>query len=320
MKIRLLIGALSAVFLTGVGHAADYPERPIKVLVGYTAGGSGDSIARIVTGAMSQILGQPIVVENRPGAGGTIVANALANAPKDGYTLGLGTGNQYGVDQYVYKASYTPEDFTPINLLARYPLILAVNAEKGPKTFKEFEERVKANPDSMFYSSSGIGGSPHTSSVMLQDYMGAKFTNVAYKGGNPALLAVAAGDVDFSMGTAPSVLPLGAPGGKIRMLAVSSAERSKIAPELPTIAESGVPNFEYGFWFGLFGPAGLPADVVKKLHEATVVALADPEVQKKLIIAGSEASPFKSPEAFDAYARENGAFTLDRVKKAKPLD
>nr|WP_265416047.1 tripartite tricarboxylate transporter substrate binding protein [Orrella marina] len=208
LKRTVLVGALSAMFAMTAAQAEGYPDRPIKVLVGYSAGGSGDTIARIVTSAMSDKLGQPIIVENRPGAGSTIASNALANAPKDGYTLGLATGNLYGVDEFAYKVSYTPEDFTPINLLASYPLILAVNAEKGPKTFAEFAEKAEKNPGTMFYSTSGVAGSPHTSSVMLQEFMNTTFTHVPYKGGKPALMAVAAGDVDFSMGTAPSVLPL----------------------------------------------------------------------------------------------------------------
>lgn len=319
MNKRLLAGALSAVFMVGAAQAAGYPDRPIKVLIGYSPGGSSDLIARIVTAAMSEKLGQPIVVESKPGAGSSIASNVIANAPKDGYTLGLATGNIYGVDQFTYNVSYKPEDFTPINLLASYPLILAVNAEKGPKTFAEFMAKAKANPGKMFYSSSGIAGSPHTSAVMLQEYMGTTFTHVPYKGGNPALVAVASGDVDFSMGTAPSVLPLGR-GGKVRMLAVSSAERSKVAPDLPTIAESGVKDFDYGFWFGLFGPAGMPADVTQKLFDVTTEVLNDPEVQKKLIGIGAEAAPFKTRQAFEEYARKNGAFVLERVKKAKALE
>ncbi len=316
MKKRLLISAASALFVVGAAHATDYPDRPIKVLVGYSAGGSGDTIARIVTAAMAEKLGQSIVVENKPGAGSTIASTTIANAPKDGYTLGLATGNIYGVDQFAYNVSYTADDFTPINRLASYPLILAVNAEKGPKTFKEFLEKAKANPGSMFYSSSGVAGSPHTSAVMLQDFMDADFTHVPYKGGKPALLAVAAGDVDFSMGTAPSVLPLGR-GDKVRMLAVSTAERSAVAPDIPTIAESGVADFDYSFWFGLFGPAGLPKDVAEKLTNTVSAVLADPEVQKKLLASGSEAGAFESAAAFDAFAKDNGAFTLERVKRAK---
>ena len=318
MKTRLLIGALGAVFAMGSAQASGYPDRTIKVLVGYSAGGAGDTIARIVTGAMSQVLGQPIVVENKAGAGSSIASNAIATAPKDGYTLGLATGNIYGVDQLVYKVSYTPEDFTPINRLASYPLILAVNPEKGPKTFQAFMVKAKANPGTMFYSTSGIAGSPHTSSVMLQDLMGAEFTHVPYKGGKAALLAVAAGDVDFSMGTAPSVLPLGR-GDKVRMLAVSTAERSQLAPNLPTISESGLPGFEYSFWFGLFGPAGLAPEVTQKLADAVAVVLNDPDVQKRLIAAGSEAGPFASPAAFDAFARKNGAQVLEGVKKAQAV-
>lgn len=307
------------VFFVGASQASDYPNRPIRVLVGYSPGGSADLIARVVTSAMSDKLGQPIIIESRPGAGSTIASNAIARAPKDGYILGLATGNLYGVDQSAYNVSFTGDDFTPINLLASYPLILAVNAEKGPKTFAEFMAKAKANPGKMFYSTSGIAGSPHTSAVMLQDYMGTEFTHVPFKGGNPALVAVASGEVDFSMGTAPAVLPLGR-GDKVRMLAVSSAKRSPIAPELPTIAESGVKDFEYSFWFGLFGPAGMPDDVTQKLFEVSREVLADPDIQQRLIQVGSEAGAFQTQAAFAKYARENGEFTLEKVKRAIALE
>lgn len=319
MKVRHIAGALSMMLLVGASQASGYPDRPIRVLVGYSPGGSADLIARVVTSAMSEKLGQPIVIESRPGAGSTIASNVIARAPKDGYLLGLATANIYGVDQSAYSVSYTGDDFTPINLLASYPLILAVNPEKGPKTFAEFMAKAKANPGTMFYSSSGIAGSPHTSAVMLQDYMGTEFTHVPFKGGNPALVAVASGEVDFSLGTAPAVLPLGR-GGKVRMLAVSSAQRSQIAPDLPTIAESGVKDFEYSFWFGLFGPVGMPAEVTQKLFEASRAALADPEIQKRLIQIGSEAGTFQTQAEFAKYARENGAFTLEKIKRAQSLE
>lgn len=318
MKTRFLIGALSAVFAMGTVQASTYPDRPIKILVGYSPGGAVDTIARIVTGAMAEVLGQPMVIESRPGAGSSIAANAIANAPKDGYTLGVAHGNIYGVDQLVYKVSYTADDFTPINRLSSYPLILAVNPEKGPKTFQEFMEKSRANPDTMFYSTSGVAGSPHTSSVMLQDAIGTEYTHVPFKGGNPALLAVVAGDVDFSMGTAPSVLPLGR-GDRVRMLAVSTAERSKLAPDLPTIAESGLPGFDYSFWLGLYGPSGLSPEVSQKLSDALILVLNDPEVQKRLIASGSEAGPFASSADFDAFARTNGLQILQAVKKTQAV-
>jgi tripartite-type tricarboxylate transporter receptor subunit TctC len=318
MKIRLMAGVISTFIAMGTAQAAGYPERPIKVLLGYSPGGSGDLIARIVTSAMAEKLGQPMVVENRAGAGSTIASALVARAPKDGYTLGVLTGSIYGVDQVAYNVTYSGKDFTPINLLGSYPLILAVNNEKGPKTIDEFIARAKANPGTMFYSTSGVGGSPHTAAVMLQDAIGTTFTAVPFKGGNPALVAVASGEVDFSLGTAPSVLPLGR-GDKVRMLAITSPQRSKLAPELPTLAESGVPGYEYSFWFGLYGPADLPADITQKLFEVSREVLADPEVQKKLIMAGSEAGTQPSQAAFAQYALENGLFTLEKVKRAQAL-
>lgn len=313
-RTTVLLACVLTMTLWGGQAVADYPDRPIKLLVGYTPGGAADSVARIFSAALSEKLGQPIVIENRPGAGSTIASAAIAKAPPDGYTLGMASGTLYGVDEYIYNVSYKPEDFTPIMRLSMSPLILAVGPNSDINTFADFLEKARKNPGKMFYSTSGIGGTPHSASLALENAIGTQFTSVPYKGGNPALMAVASGDVDFSFGTAASVLPLGQ-GGKVKMLAVSSLKESPLAPGVKPVSEQGLPGFDFFFWFGLFGPAGLPNDIRDKLAKASKEVLESPEVKERMIKAGNEAAPMESPEAFEKWARENGAFVLERLKK-----
>ncbi len=318
MKLNILsaclLMAVSALHPVS-GVAAPYPERAIRLVVGYTPGGAADVMARVIADALARKLGQAVTVENRPGAGSTIAASVVARAEPDGYTLGLGTANFYGVDQYLYKASYQPTDFTPITRLTSAPLILTVNNELGVKTVGELVAKAKANPGKMNYASSGIGGSPHLAGLMFEKAAGAPMVHVPFKGGAPAMTSIISGDVQFSFGTAGSVLPMGKEG-RMTMLGVSSAERSPIAPELPTLAESGLPGFEYSFWFGLVGPEGLPASVVQTLFDATKEVLEDPEVKSKLLVDGSVASVSASPAEFGEFARQQGKVALERIEQA----
>lgn len=301
-------GAVSA-------FAEGYPNRPIELLVGYSPAGAADLIARILADDLGPRLGQPIIVQNKPGAGSTLASNLLANAPADGYTLGLASGTLFGIDQYLYKVKYKGTDFTPINRLTISPLILAVNPKLPIKSAAELAAYAKARPGELNYSSSGIGGSPHMSGLIFEKATGVKVTHIPYKGGAPALQAVAAGQVDFSFGTAASVLPLGT-AGAVRMLGVSTKQKSPVAPELPTISDTGIPGYEFSFWYGLFGPGNLPKDVQEKLFEAVSESLDNPKVQAKLLAAGNEVSPMKSPGEFERWAIDNGKFVVDRAEAA----
>lgn len=311
---ELFAAALMAVTCAGA-QAQGYPNRPIRIIVGYTPGGAADTIARIVGDAMGRQLGQTVTVDNRPGAGSTLGSELLARAPNDGYTLGLASGTLYGIDQHLYKVKYTPADFTPITRCAMSPLILAVNKNLNVKSLPELLAFVKANPDQINYASSGIGGTPHLGALAFEKAVGAKMTHIPYKGGSPAIQAVAQGDVHFSFGTASSVLPLGQQG-LVRMLGVSTLQRSAVAPELPTLAESGLAGFEFSFWFGLFGPAHLPKEVVEKLHAVAVKVLADPDVETRLLAGGNEAMASPSPAAFHEAATREGAAQRDRAVQA----
>ena len=313
--MKRFFAVITALALPVAAVAQAYPNKPIRLIIGYTPGGAADVIARIVGDAMGRQLGQPLNVDNKPGAGSTLASELLARAPNDGYTLGLATGTLYGIDQQLYKVKYTPADFTPITRFTISPLILAVNKDLGVRNVKELVAYAKAHEGKMNYSSSGIAGSPHMGALTFEKAIGSKMTHIPFKGGAPALQAVASGDVQLSFGTASSVLPIGQQG-LVRMLAVSTAERSAIAPELPTIAESGLPGFEFSFWFGLFGPANLPKDVVDRLYAAAVKVLADPDVKAKLLAGGNEAAPSKSPAEFHSWATSDGKKVLERVQQA----
>ncbi|RZJ26764.1 MAG: tripartite tricarboxylate transporter substrate binding protein [Haliea sp.] len=306
-------GAWAQAALTGSGQA--YPNKPIRLIVGYTPAGAGDFIARIVGEAMSRQLGQSILVDNKAGAGSTLASTLLAQAPADGYTLGLATGTLYGIDQHLYKVKYTPASFTPITRFTISPLILAVNKDLGVATTKDLIAYTRANPGKLNYSSSGIGGSPHMGGLTFEKAIGGKMTHIPYKGGAPALQAVVAGDVQLSFGTAASVLPLGQ-AGNVKMLGVTTAQRSAIAPDLPTLAEGGLPGFDFSFWFGLFGPANLPKEIQDKLFTVATQVLNDPQVRARLLGTGNESAPSKSPAEFHEWATANGKAVLERAEAA----
>ena len=319
MKFTHLLAAAACAVATlaaaSGAWAQAYPNKPIRLIVGYTPAGAADFIARIVGEAMSKQLGQSIVVDNKAGAGSTLASNLLAQAPADGYTLGLATGTLYGIDQHLYKVKYTPANFTPITRFTISPLILGVNKDLGINTTRELIAHVKANPGKLNYSSSGIGGSPHMGGLSFEKAIGGKMAHIPYKGGAPALQAVVAGEVQLSFGTAASVLPLGQ-AGNVKMLGVTTLQRSAIAPDLPTLSESGLPGFDFNFWFGLFGPANLPKEVQDRLFAAATQVLNDPQVRARLLGSGNEAAPSKSPAEFHEWATANGKAVLERAEAA----
>jgi tripartite-type tricarboxylate transporter receptor subunit TctC len=301
----LALAALLAV--SGAALADTYPSRPITLVVGFPAGGGADTVARIVTDKMAKLLNQPIVIDNRPGAGTTIASDAVSRAAPDGYTLLLGSGNLYGSDQVLYKSvKYDgAKSFVPISRWSSAPMLLAVNKDFSAKTVQELVAAAKKDPGKLAYSSSGAGVVTHLAALSFEKAANISMLHVPFKGGAPSLLAVASGDVQLTFGTPPSVLPL-AQNGKLRVLAVSSGQRSPLFPDLPSVAEAGVKGYDFLFWFGLFGPAGLPADVRQKLFDASVAALKDPEVRARLEKSGNEAAPSASLAEFGEWAALEG--------------
>lgn len=301
--VPLLLAAMSAASL-----AQTYPTRPITLVVGFPPGGGADAVARIVSDKVSKVLGQPVIVDNRPGAGTTLASDQVARAPADGYTLLLGSANLYGSDQLLYKsAKYDgAKNFTPISRWSSAPMLLAVKKDFAAQSVKELVALARSQPDKLSYSSSGAGVVTHLAALSFtQASGGLKMLHVPFKGGAPSIQAVGAGDVDMTFGTPPSVLPL-AQGGKLRVLAVTTAERSALFPDLPGMKESGVDGYDFTFWFGLFGPAGLPTDVAKKLFQASAEALSDPDVRARLEKQGNLAAPSASLDEFRAWATKEG--------------
>ena len=313
---HVLVSA-SLVTVCGTAMAQAYPSRPITLVVGFPPGGGADTVARIVAEPMGRILGQPIIVENKPGAGTTLASDQVARAPADGYTLLLGSANLYGSDQLLYKSARYDgvKSFTPISRLSSAPMLLAVKQDLPAKSVKELVAQAKRAPGKLTYSSSGVGVITHLAGLSFTQATDVDMLHVPYKGGAPSLQAVAAGDVDMTFGTPPSVLPL-AQAGKLRVLASTGAQRSLLFPDLPGMKESGVDKFDFTFWFGLFGPAGMPPELAQKLFDASAEALKDPEVRARLEKQGNQAAPSASIDEFRTWALKQGAESKELTKRS----
>lgn len=315
---RIVAPLLLALMGSGALAQQPYPTRPITLVVGFPPGGGADVVARIVSDKVGKILGQPVILDNRPGAGTTLASDQVARAPADGYTLLLGSSNLYGSDQMLYRsAKYDgAKSFTPISRWSSAPMLIAVKKDFAAQSVKEMVALARSQPDKLTYSSSGAGVVTHLAALSFSQASGGiKMLHVPFKGGAPSIQAVAAGDVDMTFGTPPSVLPL-AQSGKLRVLAVTTAERSTLFPDLPGMKESGVEGYNYTFWFGLFGPAGLPAGVAKKLFDASVEALNDPDVKARLIKQGNLAAPSASLDEFRTWAIKEGKESRELTQRS----
>nr|WP_256219303.1 tripartite tricarboxylate transporter substrate binding protein [Variovorax sp. 770b2] len=308
----------AAALLAPAGAFADtYPSRPITLVIGFPAGGGADTVARIVSDKLAKILGQPLIIDNKPGAGTTIASDQVARAAPDGYTLLLGSANLYGSDKLLYKAvKYDgARSFVPISRWSSAPMLLAVNKDVSAKTVQALIAQARQNPGKLAYSSSGTGVVTHLAGLSFEKAAGVTMLHVPYKGGAPSIQAVAAGDVQLTFGTPPSVLPM-AQGQKLRVLAVTSGQRSPLFPDVPSVAEAGVKGYDYTFWFGLFAPAGLPPDMAQKLFDASVAALNDPDVKARLEKSGNESAPSTSLAEFRTWAQAEGVKSKDLTERS----
>jgi tripartite-type tricarboxylate transporter receptor subunit TctC len=278
-----LIGALPLA-VSGVARAADaWPVRPISYIVPFTPGGSTDVIGRTLAHKLSEALGQSVVVENKAGAGGGVGAAFVKNAKPDGYTLMGGTISTHAINASLYKnLPYDPvKDFEPVSLVAFLPNVLIVNPALGVNSVQELIALLKRDESKRSFASSGAGTSTHLAGELLGDLIKVPLTHVAYKGTPPAMQDVAAGLVPFMFDQMTAALPL-VRAGKLKLLAVTTGKRSTLAPELPTMIESGVPGFEMSSWQAVYAPKGTPAPVVQRLNEEIVKALGQPDVKDKL--------------------------------------
>jgi tripartite-type tricarboxylate transporter receptor subunit TctC len=273
---------------TLAGAQSEYPSRPVTLVVPFPAGGSTDLVARLIASGMTKHLGQQLVIENRGGAGGNIGSAAVARAEPDGYTILMATVATHALNPALYKKMpFDPvEDFAPVSLLALIPNVLVVNNDFPAKSVQELIDLLKADPGKYSYASSGNGTPLHLSGELFKSMAGVDMAHVPYKGAGPALVDVMGGHVPIMFDNLPSSTEH-IRAGKLRGLAVTTAERAPSMPDLPTIAESGLPGYETYTWNALFAPAGTPKDVIDRLNAAANAAVADPDVQAKLKDVGA---------------------------------
>ena len=282
---------------SGQAQTQGFPSKPVRIVVGFAAGGSTDKLARVMSKRMGELLGQSVVVENRPGAAGNLAAEVVAGAPADGYTLFMTTLSSQAINPHIYsKLRFDPvKSFEPISLVAKYPLLLVVAPQLKVNSVQELIAYVKKSDQQSFFSSAGSGSPAHLAGEMFKARTGANLQHVPYKGGSPALLAVMANEAQFAFETIPSAIGQ-TKGGKLKPLAVSSSARSTAAPELPTLQEEGLSQFVVTSWAGLVAPAGTPRDVLEKLNQATQQTLATPAVNAALVADGAEPAGGSSAE------------------------
>lgn len=312
LVVALISGIVGLSMPAPQAVAQAWPDKPIRVIVPFSAGGTVDAVARIVAERMAQSLGQGVVVENRLGAGGVIGTEAVARAAPDGYTLLHGTGSTHGANSVVYrKLSYDPvKDFAPIAMTTRTPFILVVHPSVPARTVAELAALAKAQPGKLNYASFGNGSSSHLAAELFKALTGTDIAHVPYKGSAPAVVATVAGEAQVLFDV------LNTSGGhvragRLRLLGVGTEKRSALLPDTPTLAESGVSGFDASVFFGFFAPAGTPRPIVERLNKEIRAALAAPDVREKLVTMGNDVVG-SSPE-------ELGATVAAEVDKWKRL-
>jgi tripartite-type tricarboxylate transporter receptor subunit TctC len=312
--MKFLIATIS--LLLASAASAQYPNKPIRLIVPFVPGGNVDITARTVAPALGDALGQPVVVENRPGAAGMVGAQALLGSPADGYTLMMGSNSSLAVAPNLYPNwPYDPvKGITPISNLAIVPFVLVVKLGLPAQSLAEFLALAKQKPGQLSMASGGNGSSNHLVGELFQMMTGVKFSHVPYKGTGAALVDLAGGQVDLLFDQASSTVP-NVRGGKIRAIAVASRERQATLPDTPTFAEAGVKDFEIDNITGIVGPAGLPQDVVAKIHNAARTALANPTVKERFASFGMQPVG-NSPGEFAAFIREDLARWAKVIKAA----
>jgi tripartite-type tricarboxylate transporter receptor subunit TctC len=300
--LTLAAGGLALPAVARGVWAQSYPSRPIRMLVGFPPGGAADIVARVVGQSLSVRLGQPVVIENRPGAGGNVAGEACAKAAPDGYTMMHGPDNLFIANPHLYaKMTFDPlKDLVPISSLIANQLVLAVHPSVPAKTLQEFVELSRKTKPPLFYASIGNGSQHHLAMEVLKQHVNIDLTHVPYRGGGPAGIALIAGDISAMFG-AGSIVPV-IQSGKARGLAATGAKRFSLTPELPTVAEI-YPGYEMLIWHGLFVPAGVPQPIMDRLRREVKEVLKEPDVIKRLATSGSGEPYVTKPDEFNARIR-----------------
>jgi len=308
---------LAVLFSLGAaGVRAEYPDHPVRLVVPQAAGSATDNFARLLAPPLSKQLGQTVVVDNRPGGALTVGIDAVAKAPPDGYTIGLGPVGALAITRHmVEKLPYDIErDLQPVALVQVGYMLLAVSPSLPIHSVKELIDLAKKNPGKLFNASSSNGSPGHVSGELFKYMTGTQITHVPYKGGAPAIADLIAGNVQLMFESANSISPY-VKNGRVRGLAVSGAKRSMAFPELPTIAEAGVPGYEVTVWSGIIAPAGLPRPILERLNKATNAALESPEAKEKMAVLGSEGGG-GTPEEFADLIRRDSARWAEVIRRS----
>jgi len=315
---RLSASVSTALLLGGLCQAAEWvPERQLRIISAYSAGGTNDLLSRLMAQKLTDRLGKPVVVENRAGANGIIASDYVAKSPPDGYTMVMGSSATHGINPNIYaKLSYDAErDFTPIGLIATVPLLLVVAPNLSVNTLSELVALAKAKPGTLSFASSGTGSSPHLAGELFKSVTNIDVTHVPYKGDGPAVIDVQGGQVSMFFANIPSALPA-AQAGRLKALAMTGAARTPAAPDVPTMQQAGVAGVEISAWFGLFAPAKLPNEVLTRLNQELNAVLGLPEVQARIRELGAEPVAPATPEKFQSFVNSELAKFAAVTKKA----
>jgi tripartite-type tricarboxylate transporter receptor subunit TctC len=318
MQRRSFLAGFAGFGLTGpaVAQSEPWPTRPIRLVVGFAAGGATDIVGRLLTPGLGERLGQSVYVENRAGAGGNLAAASVAQADADGYTLMLATPGPETINPTIYdRLPFDPQkDFAPIALLCSILDVLAVPVDRPWKSVKDLIDDARARPGAITFSSSGIGSPSHVALLLLQSLTGIDVVHVPYRGGGPMMGDFLAGRIDATIGTGPVLMPLGE-SGRLRILGVATAARSPLAPNIPAISEA-VPGYEMVNWIGLSAPARTPSALIARIQQAAIATLADPGLRAKLTQQAAVPTPL-GPEAYKAHIAAEYARWTPLLKAAK---
>ena len=299
--LKALLGAL-ALAAFGAAHAQAYPDRPIKLIIPYPAGGSTDTVGRVVGGKLSELIGQPVVIDNRGGASGTLGMSIAAKAAPDGYTLVLAAGAQALAESVIANLQYNlARDFAPVGLVARSGYLLVINPAVPANSVGELVALAKSKPGKLNFASTGVGSTPHLAMALFNSLTDTKMANIPYKGDTPAIADLIGGQVDVAFVGTSSVSPHVA-SGKLKALAVSTDRRTSAAPQVPTVAEAGVKGYEFSTWWGIVAPAGTPREVVDKLSNALAKVVASPDVKERFTSLGIDAA-YSKPDEFGPFIK-----------------
>jgi tripartite-type tricarboxylate transporter receptor subunit TctC len=318
MKKLALLCTLALVSVSAQVSAqpAPYPNKPVKLLVGFAPGGAADYVARAMSEAMGRAMGQPVVIENRAGAGSSIAAELAAKSAPDGYTVLIASPSSISVNPALNpKLGYTARDLVPVTKVTSSPLVIAASPASGISSVQDLIDRAKKAPGTLNYATSGNGSAPHLGAALFLQLTGTEMTHIPFRGGGPAVQSVIAGDTQLTFGTPPSVLPM-VQAGRLKALAVSTRERTTLVPGVPGMAEAGLPAYAIEFWYGLFVPVGTPPAVIKKIFDSAHAALEQPNVKAALAREGTGVSVSQTPEKFGEFLNEDAKFWVKLVKDA----